>query len=306
MEILRRSEIAIECANAVVLGRSDIVGKPMALLLMHANATVTICHSKTRDLRKSSVAPISSSPPSDVPRWSRPITSAPVPWSSTWASIASRMPRKPNASSRSFPERLDHFAQRAPPSWATFIPTSRTVAGALTPVPGGVGPLTIAMLMSNTVSAARLRRGSRVSTAARHCRTRVRSMLKVGLTGGIASGKSTVASILRDLDCMVLEMPTSSAHELLEPGQAAYDDVPREFGAGDSWSCGAVDRSKLGAIVFADAAKARAPEPDPPPAHPRCRSANGLRRSTGSADRRSPSSKLPARRNRFSQEASIA
>src|SRR6195256_1416756 len=50
MEILRRNEIKIEGANAVVLGRSDIVGKPMALLLMHANATVTICHSKTRDL----------------------------------------------------------------------------------------------------------------------------------------------------------------------------------------------------------------------------------------------------------------
>src|SRR5277367_2287464 len=50
MEILKRSGIAVEGANAVVLGRSDIVGKPMALLLMHANATVTICHSKTRDL----------------------------------------------------------------------------------------------------------------------------------------------------------------------------------------------------------------------------------------------------------------
>src|SRR5258707_10533122 len=50
MEILRRSGIALEGANAAVVGRSDIVGKPMALLLMHANATVTICHSKTRDL----------------------------------------------------------------------------------------------------------------------------------------------------------------------------------------------------------------------------------------------------------------
>src|SRR5260370_1172439 len=50
MEMLRRNEIQIEGANAVVLGRSDIVGKPMALLLMHANATVTVCHSKTRDL----------------------------------------------------------------------------------------------------------------------------------------------------------------------------------------------------------------------------------------------------------------
>src|SRR5437899_6211645 len=50
MEILRRNKIPIEGANAVVLGRSDIVGKPMALLLLHANATVTICHSKSRDL----------------------------------------------------------------------------------------------------------------------------------------------------------------------------------------------------------------------------------------------------------------
>jgi methylenetetrahydrofolate dehydrogenase (NADP+)/methenyltetrahydrofolate cyclohydrolase len=50
MEILRRNQIPIEGANAVVVGRSDIVGKPMALLLMHANATVTICHSKTRNL----------------------------------------------------------------------------------------------------------------------------------------------------------------------------------------------------------------------------------------------------------------
>jgi dephospho-CoA kinase len=79
-------------------------------------------------------------------------------------------------------------------------------------------------------------------------------MLKVGLTGGIASGKSTVASLLRDQDCMVLEMDPLG-HELLEPGQAAYDEVIREFdscilGPGD-----AIDRSKLGAIVFADAAK---------------------------------------------------
>src|SRR5215469_16176963 len=50
MEMLRRYKVPIEGTNAVVLGRSDIVGKPMALLLMHANATVTICHSKTRDL----------------------------------------------------------------------------------------------------------------------------------------------------------------------------------------------------------------------------------------------------------------
>lgn len=79
-------------------------------------------------------------------------------------------------------------------------------------------------------------------------------MLKVGLTGGIASGKSTVASKLRDLDCPLLEADTLG-HELLEQGQPAYDEVVAEFGKGVLDSYGKVDRSKLGAIVFADAAK---------------------------------------------------
>jgi dephospho-CoA kinase len=79
-------------------------------------------------------------------------------------------------------------------------------------------------------------------------------MLKVGLTGGIASGKSTVASLLRDQDCMVLEMDPLG-HELLEPGQSAYDEVVREFGNSILGPGDAVDRAKLGAIVFADAAK---------------------------------------------------
>jgi dephospho-CoA kinase len=79
-------------------------------------------------------------------------------------------------------------------------------------------------------------------------------MLKVGLTGGIASGKSTVASLLRDQDCMVLEMDPLG-HELLEPGQAAYDEVVREFGKSILGTGDAIDRSKLGAVVFADAAK---------------------------------------------------
>lgn len=79
-------------------------------------------------------------------------------------------------------------------------------------------------------------------------------MLKVGLTGGIASGKSTVASMLRDLDCPLLEADTLG-HELLEQGQPAYDEIVREFGKEVLDSYGKVDRSKLGAIVFADAAK---------------------------------------------------
>jgi dephospho-CoA kinase len=79
-------------------------------------------------------------------------------------------------------------------------------------------------------------------------------MLRVGVTGGIASGKSTVASILRTLDFPVLEADPI-AHELLEPGQAAYDEVVREFGRGILGAGGQVDRGKLGVIVFSDAAK---------------------------------------------------
>jgi dephospho-CoA kinase len=79
-------------------------------------------------------------------------------------------------------------------------------------------------------------------------------MLRVGLTGGIACGKSTVASMLRDLDCMVLEADPLG-HELLEPGQSAYDEVIREFGNDILGPGDAIDRNKLGAIVFADAPK---------------------------------------------------
>jgi|SRR5580704_1905641 dephospho-CoA kinase len=79
-------------------------------------------------------------------------------------------------------------------------------------------------------------------------------MLKVGLTGGIASGKSTVACILRDLDCPILEADPIG-HELLEQGQAAYNEIVAEFGNGVLDSYGKVDRSKLGAIVFPDAAQ---------------------------------------------------
>jgi len=79
-------------------------------------------------------------------------------------------------------------------------------------------------------------------------------MLRIGLTGGIASGKSTVASMLRDRDCPVLDADVLG-HELLEPGQDAYQEVVSEFGDGILAPGGAVDRRKLGAIVFADARK---------------------------------------------------
>lgn len=76
-------------------------------------------------------------------------------------------------------------------------------------------------------------------------------MLRVALTGGIASGKSTVAAMLRERGCAVLDADTLG-HELLKPGQAAYDEVVRAFGNGILAADGSVDRGKLGAIVFAD------------------------------------------------------
>jgi dephospho-CoA kinase len=79
-------------------------------------------------------------------------------------------------------------------------------------------------------------------------------MLRVGLTGGIASGKTTVAAMFRELGCHVLEAD-KIAHHMIEPGAAAYEDVVQEFGPGILTSEGSVDRQKLGAIVFANPAR---------------------------------------------------
>jgi methylenetetrahydrofolate dehydrogenase (NADP+)/methenyltetrahydrofolate cyclohydrolase len=159
MEILRRAEIKIESANAVVLGRSDIVGKPMALLLMHANATVTICHSKTRDL-------------ADVVRRADIVVAAmgkagyvAADWIRAGAAVIDVGTNKVTDVTeaerllQNFPARLEKFRAKGSVLIGDVHPDAIHTAGALTPVPGGVGPMTITMLMSNTVKAARLRRG---------------------------------------------------------------------------------------------------------------------------------------------------
>ena len=158
MEILRRSGIPIEGANAVVVGRSDIVGKPMALLLMHANATVTICHSKTRDLpgvvRGADIVIAAIGRAAMIePEWVRPgATVIDVGINRiTDASVAQRI-------FANYPAKLAQFREKGAVLVGDVHPDVAEVAGAMTPVPGGVGPLTIAMLMSNTVKAARLRR----------------------------------------------------------------------------------------------------------------------------------------------------
>ena len=159
MEILRRSGIPLEGANAVVLGRSDNVGKPMALLLMHANATVTICHSKTRDLpgvvRRADIIVAAIGRAAMVePDWVRPgVAVVDVGINRiTDAGEAQRI-------FANFPAQLARFREKGSVLVGDVHPGVAEVAGAITPVPGGVGPLTIAMLMSNTVKAARLRRG---------------------------------------------------------------------------------------------------------------------------------------------------
>jgi methylenetetrahydrofolate dehydrogenase (NADP+)/methenyltetrahydrofolate cyclohydrolase len=159
MEILRRNNIPIEGANAVVLGRSDIVGKPMALLLMHANATVTICHSKTRDLaevvRRADIVVAAMGKAGYVqPDWIRP-GAAVIDVGTNKVTNA----KEAESLLRNFPARLEKFRAKGSALVGDVHPDAANTAGALTPVPGGVGPMTITMLMSNTVKAARLRRG---------------------------------------------------------------------------------------------------------------------------------------------------
>ncbi len=160
MEILRRSGIPLDGVDAVVVGRSDIVGKPMALLLMHANATVTICHSKTRNLpemvRRADIVVAAIGRAAMIePDWIRPgATVIDVGINRiTDAAEAERI-------FANFPAKLAQFREKGSVLVGDVHPAVASVAGAITPVPGGVGPLTIAMLMSNTIKAARLRRAS--------------------------------------------------------------------------------------------------------------------------------------------------
>ncbi|SPE44000.1 Bifunctional protein FolD (Includes: Methylenetetrahydrofolate dehydrogenase; Methenyltetrahydrofolate cyclohydrolase) [Candidatus Sulfotelmatobacter sp. SbA7] len=167
IEILNRSHIAIAGREAVVVGRSDIVGKPVAMLLLNANATVTVCHSKTRDLP-------------DVCRRADILVAA-----IGRAGMITRDYVKPGATvidvgmnkvtdraefDRLFagnPKREETFRTKGAVLAGDVHPEVIAVAGAITPVPGGVGPLTIAMLMANTVRAARLRRGVPAPSGAR-------------------------------------------------------------------------------------------------------------------------------------------
>jgi methylenetetrahydrofolate dehydrogenase (NADP+)/methenyltetrahydrofolate cyclohydrolase len=159
IEILKRSGIPISGANAVVVGRSDIVGKPAAMLLLHENATVTICHSKTRDLgavtRQADIL---------VAAIGRPgfITPEMVKPGATIIDVGINRIDKREDFDKFFKgneKREAAFAKRGAVIVGDVHPAAFEVSGAYTPVPGGVGLLTIAMLMANTVRAAKMRRG---------------------------------------------------------------------------------------------------------------------------------------------------
>jgi methylenetetrahydrofolate dehydrogenase (NADP+) / methenyltetrahydrofolate cyclohydrolase len=167
IEILKRSDIQMPGADAVVIGRSDIVGKPTAMLLINNNATVTVCHSKTRDLasvcRRADILVAAMGRPGFVTRdFVKPGATVIDVGTNTLTTQAEF--DKYFAGNE---KRCEQFAKKGSTLIGDVHPEVAEVAGAITPVPGGVGPLTIAMLMSNTVKACALRRGNKMAQAER-------------------------------------------------------------------------------------------------------------------------------------------
>jgi methylenetetrahydrofolate dehydrogenase (NADP+) / methenyltetrahydrofolate cyclohydrolase len=152
MELLAREGIPVSGLRAVVIGRSDIVGKPMALLLMHADATVTVCHSRTRD-----IAAVTREADILVAAMGRPgfVTAEHVKPGAVVIDVGMNRVQGEEATRLLEPSRLPELEKKgyALVGDVHFGPV-REKASAITPVPGGVGPLTIALLMKNTVRAA--------------------------------------------------------------------------------------------------------------------------------------------------------
>ena len=161
IEILRRSNIAMEGRHAVVIGRSDIVGKPVAMLLLNNNATVTVCHSKTRDLPQ--VARQGDILVAAIGRAGF-VTADFVQPGATVIDVGINKITERRDFDRFFAgdaAREKSFAEKGSTLVGDVDPHVAAIAGAITPVPGGVGPLTIAMLLANTVRACRMRRGGK-------------------------------------------------------------------------------------------------------------------------------------------------
>jgi methylenetetrahydrofolate dehydrogenase (NADP+)/methenyltetrahydrofolate cyclohydrolase len=160
IELLLREQIPIAGRHAVVIGRSDIVGKPMAFLLLQRDATVTIAHSKTPNL-----AEVCRQADILIAAVGRPglVTKEFVKPGSTVIDVGMNRVTEADVAERLFPEghaRLDLFRSKGSVLVGDVHPAVAEVAGAMTPVPGGVGPLTITMLMRNTLRAAFAREGA--------------------------------------------------------------------------------------------------------------------------------------------------
>jgi methylenetetrahydrofolate dehydrogenase (NADP+)/methenyltetrahydrofolate cyclohydrolase len=154
IELLDRSGIEISGRRAVVIGRSDIVGKPMALLLLNRHATVTICHSRTADLpsvaREADILVAALGRPAFVTKDFVKPGATVIDVGTTPVSDRAVIERLFAPGSK----RHSAFERRGRLVLGDVHPSVEDIAGALTPVPGGVGPLTIAMLLKNTVRAA--------------------------------------------------------------------------------------------------------------------------------------------------------
>jgi methylenetetrahydrofolate dehydrogenase (NADP+)/methenyltetrahydrofolate cyclohydrolase len=159
IELLQRENIPMAGRRAVVIGRSDIVGKPMALLLLHQHATVTICHSRTANLaqvcREADILVAALGRPAFVTADFVKPGAVVIDVGTTRVEDRAFVERLYAPGSR----RLEAFTRRGALVLGDVHPEVADVAGALTPVPGGVGPLTIALLLKNTLKAATLRAG---------------------------------------------------------------------------------------------------------------------------------------------------
>src|ERR1035441_6982634 len=165
MQILRRSGIPVAGQEAVVLGRSDIVGKPVAMLLLNQNPTVTVCHSKTRDLpevcRRADILVAAIGRAGMVTREFVKPGATVIDVGINRITDRKEFDRFFAWNKAGNKKREETFLAKGSTLVGDVHPEVAEIAGAITPVPGGVGPLTIAMLMANTVKAAMMRRGLR-------------------------------------------------------------------------------------------------------------------------------------------------
>ena len=219
IELLDDRGVEIRGANACVVGRSQIVGRPMAQLLLQRDATVTICHSRTRDLaavtRTADLLVVAIGRAGFIGRDH-------IKPGATVIDVGMNKVSDVDEVRRLFGDeaekRLEVVAKRGSTLVGDVNPAEAAeVAGMLTPVPGGVGLLTVAMLMKNTLKAAKLDDGSDLNVTRR------------GLTGSIGVGKSFVASVFVELGCHVLDAD-QTAREVVMPGTPGLKALTEAFG----------------------------------------------------------------------------